>query len=344
MPSAREHQPSLTTSGDYALDIIDDFRSVLHDDTRMEELEVEFPDFTASVGAYGVALMNLSDNDAGAFKWRGAAVGMTMLKEQGIDHVIAPSAGNHARGAALAAKLLDMHLTVVVPKSAPPEKKDFIRQLAPERLLRVHVTGDTFDDSLEWALSQHGTTLHPYDNADVVAGQGTVVDDLLAQHPETQHIVLPVGGGGLLAGVLARLEQKGRTDITVYAAQADGSNSLGRSVDAGKLRDAHRPNQRYGGSAVRTIGAFTLALSLRSPNLQLLTVPDDDVAELSELYDHDRRRLLRTKTPNYEPTTLVAVAALKQLTHLDAPVTVLGTGQNDTVYPSATRRRRYLPF
>ena len=344
MPSVREHQPLPTKNGDYALDIIDDFRSALHDDTRIEALEVEFPDFAASIAAHGVALMNLSDNDAGAFKWRGAIVGMAKLQEQGIDHIIAPSAGNHARGAALAAKILNMHLTVVVPKSAPPEKKDFIRQLAPERLVRIHVTGDTFDDSLEWALGQHGATLHPYDNADVVAGQGTVVDDLLAWRPETQHIVLPVGGGGLLAGVLARLEQKGRTDIVVHAAQADGSNSLGRSIDAGKLVDAHRPNQRYGGSAVRTIGAFTLAQSLRSPNLQLLTVPDDDVAELSELYDYDRRRLLRTSTPNYEPTTLVAVAAMRQLAHLDTPVTVLGTGQNDAIYSPASRRKSYLPF
>ncbi len=344
MTIAREQSLPSTLHGDAALDIIADFRARLHDDTRIEQLEVEFPDYATYLGASSVALMNLSDNDAGAFKWRGAVVGAAMLKAQGIDRFIAPSAGNHARGAALAAKLLDMHLTVVVPTNAPPTKRERIRELGNPHRLQVEVVGADFDESLNWALRQPRPMLHPYNNADVIAGQGTVVDDLLTARPDTQHIVLPVGGGGLVAGVLGRLDELRRTDITVHAAQATGSTSLGNSLAARELRTARRPNQRYGGSAVQTIGSLALRRCLRSPNLQVLTVPDDDVNELSELYADDRKRLLRTSTPNYEPTTLVAVAALKQLQHLESPVVVLGTGQNDSIYPPRARPSYRLPF
>ncbi|NCU37907.1 pyridoxal-phosphate dependent enzyme [Candidatus Saccharibacteria bacterium] len=333
-----------TTHGDEALDIVNGFRADLHDDTYVEQLDREFPSYADYLGAYGVALMNLSDNDAGAFKWRGAAVGAAKLKEQGVQSIVAPSAGNHARGAAAAAKLLDMHLAVVVPSSAPPAKRDYIHGLSNSQHLQVQVVGATFDESLAWAQTLPGAMLHPYNNSDVIAGQGTIVDDLLATQPDTQHIVLPVGGGGLLAGVLRRLDELQRTDITVHAAQATGSNSLGNSLTARELTAAHNPNQRYGGSAVQTIGPLALRQCLSSPNLRLLEVPNEDVDELSELYAEDRKHLLRASTPNYEPTTLVAIAALKQLQHLDSPVTVLGTGQNDTIHPPLARRTYRLPF
>jgi threonine dehydratase len=185
--------------------------------------------------------------------------------------------------------------------------------------------------------------LHPYDNDSVIAGQGTVVDDVLALHPDTKHFVMPIGGGGLATGILRRLDELQRNDITVQVAEASGSNSTTKSLSRGELTRADKPNARYGGSAVQRIGHRAFQEFQRSSNLNIVQVPERDVDMLSMLYLDGRRDLLRETTPNFEPTTLVAVAALRQLRHLQGPITVLGTGRNDHVYPERQTRRYHVP-
>jgi threonine dehydratase len=156
--------------------------------------------------------------------------------------------------------------------------------------------------------------------------------------------VTPVGGGGLAAGILLRLRDLGRTDIIVHGAEAEGSNSATRSLARHERTRAERPNMRYGGSAVQTIGKLAFETFQNSSQFHLVKVPDYDVDELSDLYLQGQYDLLRTNTSNFEPTSLVAVAALKQLRDLRGTVTVLGTGQNDSVYPkySTNSRRLFL--
>lgn len=332
-----------TTRGDEALAIIDHYRTVVDDRTRAETLDKEFPYYAQQLGLYGVTLVDLGDNTSGAFKWRGAMVGAAELKEQGVESMIAPSAGNHARGAVLAAKALDMYVAVAVPSTAPPAKREKIRELWDSHKLSVVTAGNTFDQSLEWAQQQDAALLHPYDNPAVVAGQGTVADDTLRLAPETKHLVVPVGGGGLAAGVLRRLNELERDDIMVHLAEAEGSNSLSNSLAAFELTNADAPNSRFGGSAVKRIGTLAFDTFTSQLNVSVVRVPESDVDELSELYVQGRNDLLRTTTPNFEPTSLVAVAALKQLRELNGPVTVLGTGHNDTVYPRAAARSYRLP-
>ncbi len=338
---AYAHQP---VSGDEALAIIDMHRGAFDDQTRLEYLSDELPYYARHYGLTAVKLLNLSDNSAGAFKWRGAVVAMDQLVNQGSHHVIAPSAGNHARGAALAARQYEMLATIAVPRSAPPAKRERIHELWPSHKLDVHVTGATFDDSLQWALMQPGDMLHPYDDLNVVAGQGTVVDDLLASDPGIKHIVTPVGGAGLTAGILQRLDEHGREDVTVHAVQAYGSNSLSKSLARDILTPADNPNALYGGSAVRRIGQYTFDICRTRPNLQVHTVSDADVAELVNSYDHSRQDLLRTDTPNYERTTLVGMTALKNLSHLTGTVCVLGTGQNEALHAAPSRRDYSVSF
>lgn len=338
-----ERTVATTARGDEALAIIDHYRQTVGDRTHVDELEVEFPYYAHELGLRGVAIADLGDNLSGAFKWRGAMVGATTLQQQGAERMIAPSAGNHARGAVLAAKALDMALTVAVPSTAPHAKREGIRDLWGSSQLEVRVAGSSFDDSLRWAYQQPGALLHPYDNPVVIAGQGTAVDDILSLHPDTKHIVMPIGGGGLAAGVLGRLHELGRNDIQVHLAEATGSNSASRSLQHGEVTTADQPNTRYGGSAVQRIGAHAYRVLRRSQHAHLLQVPEHDVDELSSLYEDGRRELMRTDTPNYEPTTLVAVAALKQLRHLNEPVTVLGTGHNDSIYPHRSPARYHLP-
>jgi threonine dehydratase len=332
------------TRGDEALAIIDAYRRIVEDNTRVETLDAEFPYYVHDLGLSGVKLADLGDNTSGAFKWRGAFLGASRLKEQGADQLIAPSAGNHARGAVLAAKALDMYVTVAVPSSAPPAKRERIRDLWDSHKLRVVTAGATFDESLAWALEQPGALLHPYDNADVIAGQGTVVDDILNQAPDAKHFVVPVGGGGLAAGVLGRLDELGRNDITVHIAEAAGSNSLSKSLRNYEVTAADAPNKRYGGSAVQKIGALGFDAFIRYANVSVISVPEHDVNELSELYIDGRRELLRETTPNFEPTSLVAVAAVKQLGHLNQEVVVLGTGHNDHIFPVDEQRSYHVPM
>ncbi len=342
MSVAYEHY-DYTPNGDEAYEIIDSYRSRVEDYTRVEDLMVEFPDYAHEHALENVMLANLSDNLSGAFKWRGAIVGATHLAERGVDKIVAPSAGNHARGAILAAKALDMCITVVVPTTAPHAKSQGLRDLWQSSQLSIESVGNTFDQSLRYALHQSGELLHPYDNPLVMAGQGTIVDDVLRAAPDTKHLVMPLGGGGLAAGVLGRLEELGRTDVNVHLAEAPGNNSMSNSMTRGSLSAAERPNPRFGGTAVRKIGTLAYQQFRRSSNLHVLQVPESMVDELSESYLTSRHVYMREDTPNFEPTSLVAVAGAAMLAPTDGKVVVLGTGQNDTIYPARKNHLYRVP-
>lgn len=308
-----------------ALEIVQHYAPEMHDNTRIEPLEHEFPKYPY---ADGVLLMHAEDNKVGAFKGRGALVGAKALQESGARRLIVPSAGNHARGAVVAGKLLqDLTIEVVVPTTAPPQKRQQLRNLWNSDDLIIHERGDTFDESLAWTLEQVSTDrrlLHPYDDPNVTKGQGTLVDDLLDMQPNVKNLVLPVGGGGLLTGTLDRLREHGREDVNVFAVEAVGSNSLSRSVRSGEVTNASEPNPRYGGSAVKRVGERALRAVQAYENIHVLSVSDKDVAELTESY-RDNHESSHTY---YEPTSLVAIAALKQLVHLQGETVVYGTGRN----------------
>lgn len=317
-------------SGESALATVNQYRERAHDNTTVEALSSEFPDFANAIGLYATWLLRADQNESGTFKWRGAIVGATTLAGQGANHLIVPSAGNHARGAVCAARELDLPITVVVPESAPAKKCELINELWDDPRLTVRPVGDTFNDSLNWALKQtNGELLHPFGEF-VIPGQGTVVDDILAQQPSVKTIVTPVGGGGLATGILRRLTELDRSDITVIGAEAEGSNSLSKSLALGRLTPADAPNLRYGGSAVLTTGQSTLDACRDNKAFRLLPVPDTDVRQLIEQYQRQRAIHKIEHLPNLEPTTLVAVAALKQQVHRGETV-VVATGRNDSL-------------
>lgn len=328
--------------GNDALAIVDAYRERVHDATHVEELGYEFPYYAAELGLEAVWLAHLEDNDTGAYKWRGAIVGAVQLAREGATKLIVPSAGNHARGAVWAARELAMPITTVVPSTAPEKKRTLIRELWNSHLLHLRTEGATFDEALEWARHDpSGILLHPY-GREVIPGQGTVADDILRLKPDTETIVLPVGGGGLAAGVLRRLGELGRNDILVIGAEAEGSNSMSKSLKAGEVVAADAPNLRYGGSAVQFVSDAALQIARQHDTLQLTTVPEADVRELIDWYESGRKELIRENTPYLEPTSLVAVAALKQSLHRGNTV-VVGTGQNDTLHPVQRWIRHRMP-
>lgn len=322
------HEYHPATTGNEALELIRRYRSHMADVPSIEPLAHEFPYLTHELGLQGVTLFDLSANRAGTFKWRGALAGADHLRRQGTPGLIAPSAGNHARGAILAGELFGLPTTVIVPTTAPELKQQGLRGLWDSTLLRVYARGRHFDDTLPYVDSFSGDLLHPYDDPSVIAGQGTIVDDLLQLKPSVEHIVLPVGGAGLTAGVVSRLTELGKGTVKVHAMQAAGSDSLSRSLATGHVVEATAPNKRYGGSAVTHVGTYALDLCRRAENLTVYTVPDQAVFGVAELYEQGRQDLLRQNTPNFEPTTLVAVAGLGQLAAEYTNVVVLGTGQN----------------
>ncbi len=321
-----------------ALSIIDAYRDEFNDRTTVEPLGMEFP-YLEVENKQSIYMLEAGDNEAGTFKWRGALTGAAALKIAGHERLVVPSAGNHARGAVLAARALGMSIDVVVPRSAPPAKREGLRELWNDWHNRVHVFGETFDESLayayEFADMHDSALLHPYDDEHVIRGQGTAVDDLLREKPDVDHIVLPIGGGGLLAGVLDRLQELGREEIRVTGVEAPGSNSLSRSLAADTVTEADAPNLAYGGSAVQFIGTRGLQSALRYANFEVVTADKSDITYVVDTYVQSRNDLMRTDehfVPAFEPTSLVAVAGLYSARRRENEVTVvLGTGHNAPV-------------
>jgi threonine dehydratase len=326
-------------SSDEAFEIIERHRKTVEEHFVVDPLEAEFPRFAQHLGREGLWLARADDNLAGAFKWRGALVGATKLQEQGHESLIVPSAGNHARGAILAAKILGMRIHVVVPETAPPAKKEGLQELWDDPRLTVHAIGATFDDSHEWALAnpQHGEMLHPYDDPNVIAGQGTVATEIiralraLGRLDELKAIVAGSGGTGLAAGTADSLEEHQLDDVMVYAAEGEGNDSFSRSIRQGERVDASGPNPRYGGGAVRMIGQHGFkTYNSHQGRLTTISVSNDEVDAVTEDYETDRHDLMRDTTPNYEPTSLVGIAAVRwaAMLHPEGDIVVIGTGHN----------------
>lgn len=343
MPARIEQSLHNREKSQEALTIVREHRSFVHDHFRLEALSREFPRLSYQLGKQGIYLTVASDNDAGTFKERGAIVKATRLKAEGVTSLIAPSAGNHARGSILAAKALGLDIHAVVPTTAPPAKKEGLRNLWDSPKLTIHTVGGSFDESLAWALTnpQYGALLHPYDDPWIVRGQGTLANDILEANGGIDHIVVPVGGGGLAAGIMQELNEMGRSDVIVHAVQAHGSDSLARSIEHGSSTHATKPNQRYGGSAVRTIGREGLAIFQRYSNFRITNVSDQAVEGVTMDYTQDRSDNDRQRTPNFEPTTLVALAGLYSISaaYPGENIAVVGTGYNAPLWPERAKKQ-----
>ncbi|HSW91864.1 MAG TPA: pyridoxal-phosphate dependent enzyme [Candidatus Saccharimonadales bacterium] len=329
--------------GDRALEIVNRHRASVKDNSVIMELGRELPRFAQYLGSGALYIANVADNEAGAFKWRGAAVGAEQLYEQGVRSIVVPSAGNALRGSVLAARALGMNIHGVVPTTAPRVKKEGARELWDDPRFQLHTEGESFNQSLTWAHNhpELGVILHPFDDPNVVRGQGTIMDDIVALGgDEIKHIVTEIGGGGLLEGLIQRRDELGR-DVVIHAVQAQGSDSLGRSLQNDRLTPATAPNPRYGGSAVSIVSESAFQAASDAKNFELYTVSDEEVDYLIGDYEADRAELDRETTPNFEPTTLVAMAGLRQViqAYPNEGVVVIGSGYNDTLRPHVPASR-----
>lgn len=240
-----------------------------------------------------------------SFKLRGAYNRISHLtQEQRERGVICASAGNHAQGVALAAQFLGIRAVIVMPKTTPEIKVQAVR----ERGGKVVLFGDAFDESLAHALAlakNDGMTfVHPYDDPDVIAGQGTIGLEILRQlKGRLDAVFLPVGGGGLAAGV-ATLLKTVRPEIRVVAVEPDDAACLKAALDADKRVTLSEVGLFADGVAVRQIGKEPFEL-LRKHVDEVITVTADEIcAAIKDIFE-DTRAIA-------EPAGALALAGLKK--------------------------------
>jgi threonine dehydratase len=264
-------------------------------------------------------------NAVRSYKGRGAFNFVSELTEgQRERGVVCASAGNHGQGVAFACAALGVRARVYLPRTTPRQKRDRVAFLGG-RHVEVVVEGDTYDDAAASARDHAeagGMTLIPaFDDPRTIAGQGTVAREIMAQLGRPPHaLVVPVGGGGLLAGTLAWLAG---SDVQVIGAEPLGAASMAAALDAGRPVPLDHLDPFVDGAAVRTVGRHTYALAAEH-RPRLTAVPEGRICvEMLDLYQSDG--IIS------EPAGALAPAALGDL---DLPagatvVCVLSGGNND---------------
>ena len=240
-----------------------------------------------------------------SFKLRGAYTRMARLTEDELPGgVIAASAGNHAQGVALAAARLGIHARVVMPRTTPAIKVEAVRALGAEVLLH----GDGYDEAQARARAEcarcNATFIHPFDDLDVIAGQGTVAIELLRQLPSPPDAVfIPVGGGGLLAGMAAAIKAISPT-TRVIGVEPDGAASFAAALRNGGPIDIGPVELFADGVAVRKVGVWPYRIAAGLVD-QMLAVSVDDICAAVHRIFLDTRAVV-------EPAGALAVAGLQR--------------------------------
>ena len=240
-----------------------------------------------------------------SFKLRGAYNKLASLPDDALGAgVICSSAGNHAQGVALAARCRGVRAVIVMPVTTPTIKVEAVRALGGEVVLH----GDTYDDAYGLAReleTQHGLTfIHPFDDPDVIAGQGTVGKEILEQATEDiDAIFVPIGGGGLIAGIAVYTKAM-RPEIRIIGVQPDDSAAMRASLEAGRPVVLDHVGIFADGVAVRRVGDETFRLCQRHVD-EVITVDTDQICAAIQDIFQDTRSIV-------EPAGGLAVAGAKK--------------------------------
>jgi threonine dehydratase len=240
-----------------------------------------------------------------SFKIRGAYNKMAKLTEtQRKRGVICASAGNHAQGVALSAKKLGCRAVIVMPTTTPQIKVDAVARRGGE----VVLAGDSYDEASAHAhmLEKRDklTYVHPFDDPDVIAGQGTIGMEILRQHPDPIHAVFcSIGGGGLIAGVAAYIKRL-RPDIKIIGVETFDADAMNRSLNAGKRVQLDQVGLFADGTAVKLVGEETFRLCQEYVDEMVLVNTDEICAAIKDVFE-DTRSIL-------EPSGALAIAGAKE--------------------------------
>jgi threonine dehydratase len=242
-----------------------------------------------------------------SFKIRGAYNKIAHLNEAQLKRgVICASAGNHAQGVALSAAKVNCKAVIVMPTTTPPVKIDAVRSHGGDNV-EIVLHGESYSDAYAHALvlekKRKLTFVHPFDDPDVIAGQGTVGMEILRQHNDPIHaIFVAIGGGGLIAGVSAYVKAI-RPDIKIIGVQTTDSDAMARSLKAGKRVTLNDVGLFSDGTAVKLVGEETFRLAKMYVDEVILVNTDEVCAAIKDVFQ-DTRSIL-------EPAGALAVAGCK---------------------------------
>ena len=264
----------------------------------------------------------------GAYKLRGAYYKIsTLTEEERAKGIITASAGNHAQGVAYAAKEFGCKATIVMPTITPLIKVNRTKAYGAEVILY----GDVYDDACEKArqlAEETGCTfVHPFDDDDVITGQGTITMEIIQELPTVDYIFAPVGGGGLISGV-ATLAKMLNPKIQVIGVEPIEAASMSASLEAGEVVTLESANTIADGTAVKTVGENALKYVKENVDM-MLTVEDDElIGAFLDMVENHKMVV--------ENSGLLTVAALKQidLTGKKA-VAILSGGNMDVITMSS---------
>ena len=264
----------------------------------------------------------------GAYKIRGAYYKIsTLTQEQRERGLVTASAGNHAQGVAYAAQAAGVPATIVMPTTTPLVKVNNTKDYGANVILH----GEVFDDAAELAakLSQEEglTYVHPFNDLDIATGQGTLAYEIFQDLPDVDIILVPIGGGGLCAGV-STLAKLLNPNVKVIGVEPEGAASMTASLEAGHVVTIPTANTIADGTAVKTPGDLVFPY-VRDNVDQVLTIPDGELVE-AFLDIMERHKMV------VENSGLLTVAALKHLDCQDKNVVSILSGGNMDVITMAS--------
>lgn len=256
----------------------------------------------------------------GSFKIRGAYYKISKLSDIDRDKgIVASSAGNHAQGIGYAAQLLGVKSTVVMPATTPIIKVEATRRYGAKVLLY----GDNYDEAYKKAReleAEHDYIfIHPFDDLDVIAGQGTLALEILKELHDVDEILVPIGGGGLISG-LAFAAKMLKPSIKIVGVEPEGASCIKHSLEKNRLVTLDKVDTIADGAAVRTPGSFTFEMIKKYVD-EVITVSDFDIIE-SILLLIEKHKLIT------EGAGALSLAGLKKLQSKDKNVVCLVTGGN----------------
>jgi threonine dehydratase len=240
-----------------------------------------------------------------SFKLRGAYNKIYRLSDEEKKRgVVAASAGNHAQGVALAGSSLGVKTTIVMPRTTPDIKVDAVRDLGGA----VKLVGDNYDEAYEHAIAlsekNNWVFIHPFDDPDVIAGQGTIAMELLRQHPDPLDAVfVPVGGGGLIAGISSYLKYL-CPDIKIIGVEPEDTPTLYRAMEKNRRVDLKEVGLFADGVAVRKIGKETFRVANQLVDEVILVSTDEICAAIKDIFEDTRTMM--------EPAGALAIAGIKK--------------------------------
>ena len=213
----------------------------------------------------------------GSFKLRGAYYKISQLSdEQRAAGILACSAGNHAQGVALAATRMGAKSVICMPDGAPISKVEATRALGAEVCLVPGAYDDAYEHARKLEQETHATFIHPFDDEEVIAGQGTIGLEILNQLDDVDAVVVPVGGGGLISGVAYAIKAL-RPDVKVYGVQAENASAMAQSHHEHKLVSLDKVSTFADGIAVKHPGSLTFSLIEQYVD-DIVTVTEDEIA------------------------------------------------------------------